>query len=166
MRNSQYLKEKYQKGVVPGTVEYQGAPLFWLMFGSFFGGIVGALGLGGGVVFNPLLLGLGVLPQVTTATGMYMIMFGTFSASLVYFSIGALVVPYAALIGSCAVIGIIVALFFIKRLIEHYKRPSVVVFVLAFILGVSAIMVPVFNTLNMMKQVAAGIDITAFGKMC
>ena len=42
-----------------------------------FGGMVGAFGLGGGVVFNPLLLGLGVLPQVTTATAMYMILFGT-----------------------------------------------------------------------------------------
>lgn len=133
-------------GLVPGTVPYTGKPLAYLMAGSFLGGIVGALGLGGGVVFNPLLLGLGVLPQVTTSTGMYMIMFGTFSSSLVYYSLGALIIPYAIIIGSMAVVGIILALYGLKKVLAKYNRPSVVVFVLSFILGVSAIMVPIFNT--------------------
>lgn len=39
------------------------------------GGLVGAMGLGGGVVFNPILLNLGVPPTVVAATGMYLIMY-------------------------------------------------------------------------------------------
>jgi len=58
----QHLKEKFNKGIVSGVVKYEGWALTKLKLGSFFGGIVGAFGLGGGVVFNPLLLSLGVLP--------------------------------------------------------------------------------------------------------
>lgn len=89
----QHLKEKFNKGLVSGVVKYEGWTLSKLKLGSFFGGIVGAFGLGGGVVFNPLLLSLGVLPQVTTSTAMYMILFSTTASTLVYISIGALVIP-------------------------------------------------------------------------
>ena len=51
---------------------------------------------------------------------MYMIMFGTLSASIVYLSLGALVIPYAFTIGSMAVLGIIVAMYGIKKVIAHY----------------------------------------------
>ena len=46
-----------------------------LLFGSFLGGVVGAMGLGGAVVFNPTLIALGVVPQVVSATSMYLIMY-------------------------------------------------------------------------------------------
>ena len=132
-------------------MKYNGNDLWKLKLGSFFGGIVGAFGLGGGVVFNPLLLSLGVLPQVTTSTAMYMILFGTTASTLVYISIGALVIPYAALIGFSTTIGIIIGLKVIKQMIEKYNRPSIIVFILSFILAASAIMVPVFNFSNLLK---------------
>ena len=44
----------------------------------------GALGLGGGSIFNPLLLSMGVPPRVASATGMYMIIFSTGASSLIY----------------------------------------------------------------------------------
>jgi len=46
-----------------------------LLVGSALGGIVGAMGLGGGVVFNPCLLSLGVPPTVVAATGMFLILY-------------------------------------------------------------------------------------------
>lgn len=45
------------------------------MLGSMIGGLVGAMGLGGAIVFNPVLLTLGVVPQVVSATGMLLIMY-------------------------------------------------------------------------------------------
>ena len=113
--------------------------------------MVGAFGLGGGVVFNPLLLSLGVLPQVTTATAMYMILFSTTSATLVYISIGALLVPYGAMIGFMTTLAIIIGLKIVKQMIDKYKRPSIIVFILTAILGASAIMIPIFNVSNMIK---------------
>ena len=47
---------------------------------AFFGGICGGcLGIGGGMIFNPLLLELGMLPTVSSATGMYLVMFSSLS---------------------------------------------------------------------------------------
>ena len=47
-----------------------------LLFLGFFGGfIAGAFGLGGGVVFSPILLSLGMPPRVSSSTGSYLITF-------------------------------------------------------------------------------------------
>ena len=54
----------------------------------------------------------------------------------------------------------------IKSMIEKYKRPSVIVFILAIILGLSAIAVPIFSIQNLMKSLDAGKSITAFGNIC
>ena len=63
----------------------KGGNLFKLIFFSFVGGWVsGALGLGGGSIFNPLLLSFGVPPSVASATGMYMIIFSTGASTLTY----------------------------------------------------------------------------------
>lgn len=52
---------------------------------AFFGGWVsGALGLGGGAIFNPVMLSMGIPPQVSSATGMYMVLFSNFGSSLTY----------------------------------------------------------------------------------
>ena len=88
---------------------------------------------------------------MVTATGMYMIMIGTASSTFVYFYIGALVWSYAIMLGTLSMFSIVLGLHLIKVLVEKYKRPSLVVFVLASVLGISAIMVPIFNTQNMIK---------------
>ena len=48
------------------------------------GFIASVFGIGGGVIINPLLLSFRVPTLVSSATGMYMIMFSTLSSSLLY----------------------------------------------------------------------------------
>jgi len=137
-----------------------------ILFGSFCGGVVGALGLGGSVVFNPVMLGLGVRPRVASATSMYITLFGACSRTLVFLLMGDVDLPYAGVLGLCGICGIIGGLTLIKKLLAKYERPSIIVFVLAVILGISAIMVPVFNVKNMLEHVKEHISITSFGSLC
>lgn len=59
----QLLKINYGRGLTKGDIELEGKNMFKLIFFSFIGGWVsGALGLGGGSIFNPLLLSMGVPP--------------------------------------------------------------------------------------------------------
>jgi uncharacterized membrane protein YfcA len=52
---------------------------------GFFGGfLAGAFGLGGGVIFNPILLTLGMPPKVASASGAYLIFFSKISSCLIY----------------------------------------------------------------------------------
>ena len=71
--------------MAPSDIKFQRDLLLKLVIFAFVGGWVsGALGLGGGAIFNPLLLSMGVPPSVASATGMYMILFSTAGSSTTY----------------------------------------------------------------------------------
>ena len=79
---------------------------------GFGGGFVaGALGLGGGVIFNPYLIGMGVPPKVSSATGMYLIMYSKIAACTVYLLAGKLDIQYGCWIACWSSAGAVVGLF-------------------------------------------------------
>lgn len=121
-KREQALKEK--AGVTCATdIKYRGRQLFYLLFFAFVGGWVsGAFGLGGGSVFNPLMIELGVPPTVSTSTGMYMIMFSTFASSVIYISYGALNEEFAIWLGIWSIFGIIGGIHLVDLLIKKYNR--------------------------------------------
>lgn len=100
------LKEKYGQGLIPSEVKVEGSSLTKLLMGSFFGGWVsGALGLGGGSIFNPLLLSLGYPPSVASTTGMYMLIYSTSASTLSYGVAGIIKWDYSLWIGVFSIIG-------------------------------------------------------------
>ena len=86
----QELKRKYGNvNLVESDLIFQGAVLKKVLGLGFGGGwVAGALGLGGGVIFNPLLLAMGVPPKVSSATGMYLITFSKIATSFLYVLFG------------------------------------------------------------------------------
>lgn len=63
VKAEQALKVKHGSGLAASDVSLKGGPLVKLVAFSFVGGWVsGALGLGGGSIFNPLLLSMGCPP--------------------------------------------------------------------------------------------------------
>ena len=59
----QKLKIKFGSGLTQSEIPLAGFPLFKLLFFAFTGGLIsGALGMGGGSIFNPLLLSFGIPP--------------------------------------------------------------------------------------------------------
>lgn len=56
-----------------------------LILGFFGGWIAGALGLGGGSIYNPALLAMGIPPKVSAATGLYLVTFSKIASVLIYF---------------------------------------------------------------------------------
>ena len=129
-KHEQRLKEK--AGVnCASDLKYRGKPLFYLLFFAFVGGWVsGAFGLGGGSVFNPLMIELGVPPTVSTSTGMYMIMFSTLASSVIYITYGALNEEFALWLGLWSILGIVGGIHLVDSLIKKYNRQSIIVFIL------------------------------------
>ena len=132
-------------GMVAGDVQFQQSILVKLVIFALLGGWVsGALGLGGGAIFNPLLLSMGVPPSVASSTGMYMILFSTAGSSITYLVFGTLNLPFGLWIGCWCAIASLGGLYLLNKVLKKFDRQSPVVFLLTFVLGLSALLVPVF----------------------
>ena len=113
-----------------------------------------------------MLIGLGVPPQVAASTGMYMIMFSSFLNSLTFYLFGSLTVAYALWIGLWSAIGIAIFLAIVGAIIKKYKRPSLIVFILAGVILLSTIVVPIVNIKHLIHEMELGYDIWAYGELC
>jgi uncharacterized membrane protein YfcA len=133
-----------------GDVRFERKVVTKLVIFALLGGWVsGALGLGGGAIFNPLLLSMGVPPSVASSTGMYMIMFSTAGSSITYIVFGTLNMEFALWIGLWCTIASLAGLVILNRVMKKFDRQSPVVFLLAFVLGLSALLVPVFAVVQL-----------------
>ena len=85
-KTEQDLKIKYGNvNVAPSDVIFNRKNVISLFCLGFFGGCLSSsLGLGGGVIFNPVLLLLGMPPYVVSATGLYMVTFAKIASTVVY----------------------------------------------------------------------------------
>ena len=160
------LKQKTRVGFHEGDISYQKESLVKLMLASVGGGFAGAVGLGGGIVFNPVLIGMGMHPLAATSTGMYMIMFGSFSNALTFWLFGSLPLGYALWIGLWSAIGIYIILAFVGKLIKKSGRPSIIIFFLAGVIALSAVAVPFVNINHLLAASETGQDVWAWGSLC
>lgn len=135
--------------MIASDIRYSGVQLKSLLFFAFVGGWVGgALGLGGGSIFNPLMISLGVPPSVSTSTGMYMIMYSTGASTLMFYTYGALNLTFGFWLGFWCSFGILIGVSLVNHLIKIYKRQSLLVFFLVFMLALSAVLVFVQNIIQ------------------
>lgn len=112
IKKEQALKIKYGNvNIVESDLVFEGKVLRNVLILGFFGGwVAGALGLGGGVIFNPLLLSMGVPPKVSSATGMYLITFSKIATCIIYFIYGELKLDYGLWIAAWSTIGAVLGL--------------------------------------------------------
>lgn len=109
--------------MVESDLKFKGSVLRNVLSLGFGGGwVAGALGLGGGAIFNPLLLSMGVPPRVSSATGMYLITFSKIAACLIYFIFGELQMDYCLWISAWSTIGAIIGLKGANWYMEKFGR--------------------------------------------
>ena len=142
----QKLKIKYQVNYKEGDVKFEGKALVVLVLIGFIGGLVaGALGLGGGSVYNPALLALGVHPRVSGATGMFLVLYGTVNTCLMNFLNGYLDITYACWISTFSLLGSILGMIATDKVVKMTGKPSIMVWVLVFVFVISTISTPIFG---------------------
>lgn len=120
----QGLKEKFGGiNIAESDLIFRGKTLRNVLGLGFTGGwVAGALGLGGGVIFNPLLLSMGVPAKVSSATGMYLITFSKIVTCVIYFLYGELVIDYALWAALVSVLGSIAGLATINWYMKKFGR--------------------------------------------
>ncbi len=130
------------------------------------GVISGTLGIGGGVIFNPLLVSLGVPPAVASSTGMYLVMFSTLTNSILYSISGYLNWSFAIWLALFTVTGSILGLKIVKKLIEKTGRVSILVLLLGAVIMLPAIVIPVNATFTVVDNLKQGVNVLAFKGLC
>ena len=161
----QKLKKKVGQGLAKSDVKFERKVVSKLVIFALLGGWVsGALGLGGGAIFNPLLLSMGVPPAVASSTGMYMIMFSTAGSSITYIVFGTLNIPFGLWIGGWCAVASIIGLYVLNKVVKKFDRQSPIVFLLTFVLGLSALLVPVFAIVSLKGRPTS--EILKFKSIC
>ena len=166
-KSEQDLRRKYNVNYVEGEVIFEGAVLYKLILIGFCGGwVAGGLGLGGGSIYNPALLSLGVNPRVAASTGMYLVIFSCINASVVNYLGGLLNLRYGGFIGTWVVVGSLGGLIAADAYVKKSGKQSVFVWLLCIVFIIAASLTPFVAWKQLGGMVHDGQSITSFSSLC
>ena len=163
------MKIKYGGiNVSPSDILYNDRKrLAQLLLLGFIGGLVaGALGLGGGSVYNPALLSMGIPPKVSSASGLYLVAFSMIASVLIYYLNDQLDVYYGLWISLWSCIGLTIGLRIARWHMKKSGSQSIIVWCLVVIFTLSVFAIPIFGGLSLKKEVDEGLDLMAFKDLC
>ncbi|XP_026405717.1 sulfite exporter TauE/SafE family protein 3-like [Papaver somniferum] len=111
----------------------------YCFFGVLAGMVGGLLGLGGGFILGPLFLEMGIPPQVSSATAIFAMTFSASMAVIEYYLLHRFPVPYALYFMGVAVLAALAGQHVVRKVIKSLGRTSIIIFILAFTIFISAI---------------------------
>ncbi|KAL2342002.1 hypothetical protein Fmac_009942 [Flemingia macrophylla] len=96
---------------------------------ALLAGILGGVfGIGGGMLISPLLLQVGITPEVTAATCSFMVLFSSTMSALQYLLLGMEHVQAAIILAIICFVASLLGLLVVQRTISKYGRASIIVF--------------------------------------
>jgi len=102
--------------------------------------IAGMFGIGGGLINGPLMVELGFNPEVAAATGAAMLLLTSTTSTMMYTLFDLLDFSYAVVLVPIGFVSTFTGQFLFNKAMAHYKRDSLIIYVIAFIVGASAVM--------------------------
>jgi len=134
---------------LPGEVRWTLGKVFGVGIVSFLAGILASLlGVGGGIIKGPVLIELGLPPEVVAATSAYMIIFTSLSASVQYIIIGSVMYDYGVVLFFIGLIAAFAGQTSLNWMVAKYKKKSYIIFVIAMVIGTSAILLVVSEVIQ------------------
>ncbi|XP_074589073.1 sulfite exporter TauE/SafE family protein 3-like [Curcuma longa] len=127
--------------------------VFYCSIGVLAGVVGGLLGLGGGFILGPVFLELGVPPQVSSATATFAMTFSSSMSVVEYYLLKRFPIPYALYFVAISLVAAIVGQHIVRRLIEILGRASLIIFILASTIFISAISLGGVGISNMIYKI-------------
>ncbi|KAI4337470.1 hypothetical protein L6164_015884 [Bauhinia variegata] len=127
--------------------------IVYCAFGVLAGIVGGLLGLGGGFIMGPLFLELGIPPQVSSATATFAMTFSSSMSVVEYYLLKRFPVPYAVYLTAVATFAALVGQHAVRKLIILFGRASLIIFILAFTIFVSAISLGGVGIVDMIHKI-------------
>ncbi|PRP76052.1 hypothetical protein PROFUN_01768 [Planoprotostelium fungivorum] len=148
------------------TVRWNKKNMAGVTFGGFIGGILaGLVGIGGGMVSSPILLEIGVHPQIVVATSTFLIIFTSSTTTIQYLLFQKLPWDYSIAYGVMTFFANILGNLFIDYLVKKYKKTFIIIFIVAAVVGASAVMLTVSGGITVYRSLRSG-EVPLFGSLC
>ncbi|XP_012572299.1 sulfite exporter TauE/SafE family protein 3-like isoform X2 [Cicer arietinum] len=133
--------------------------------GIVAGIIGGLLGLGGGFILGPLFIGLGIPPQVSSATSTFAMTFSASMSVVEYYLLKRFPISYALYFVAVATVAALIGQHLVRKLIAILGRASIIIFILALTVFVSGISLGGTGIANLIKRVE-NKEYMGFGNLC
>jgi len=165
---NQELKENlgypFQEGDVMWTASTSVlCPAVCLLAGLF----AGMFGVGGGIVQGPVMLEMGVLPEVAAATTAFLILFTAGSAAFSYAMFDMILWDFAAVLIPIGLLATLGGQLAVNWMIKTFRRSSYIIFIIAGVLGVSTILMCYIGILETVEAFEPGHETLNFhDSMC
>ncbi|CAD6214357.1 unnamed protein product [Miscanthus lutarioriparius] len=126
--------------VCEASIEWSPAQLIFCAFCGLLGGTVGGLlGSGGGFILGPLLLELGCIPQVASATATFVMMFSSSLSVVEFYFLHRFPLPFAGYLIFISILAGFWGQCLVRKIVHVLKRASVIVFILSSVIFASAL---------------------------
>ncbi|PKA45667.1 hypothetical protein AXF42_Ash011007 [Apostasia shenzhenica] len=159
IRRSKNRYPDQQKDGLEGEAENRAKDLPVVIFPlvALLSGILsGIFGIGGGLLINPVLLQIGVPPQVTAGTTSFMVLFSSSMSLVQYLIIGMKAIRQALAFAGLCFVASIVGLVIIQRAIGKSGRASLIVFSVSTVMALSTISITFFGAIDVWRDYTAG----------
>ena len=131
----------------------------------FAGMLAGFLGIGAGMIVAPVMLELGVIPQVAAATSAFTVIFTAGSTSTQFIVLGRLQWQLALWFSSVGFLASIFGQLLIAYFVKKYRKQSIINFVIGFAIVISAIALVSVQVVSLVHQFQTG-QIPDFEGIC
>lgn len=136
------------------------------VIGFLIGFLVGILGLGSGFIIGPILIHLGVRPEVSTISSSLIICISSVTASIQYIAFKIIAWDYSLWYAFIAVLGAAIGTLWLRQFAIKRGRPSLLILILGFVSLVAMIVIPYVGISGAIKQSNDGTFQLGFGSLC
>ncbi|KAK7400434.1 hypothetical protein VNO78_11642 [Psophocarpus tetragonolobus] len=130
--------------------------LVFPMMALLAGILGGVFGIGGGMLISPLLLHVGIAPEVTAATCSFMVFFSSTMSALQYLLLGMDHIETALILAIICFVASLIGLLVVQRAIQNYGRPSLIVFSVGIVMTLSIVLMTSFGVIRTWKDHISG----------
>jgi hypothetical protein len=152
---------------MPGDVKWDNrSTVIYPVLCIFAGFFAGMFGVGGGIIKGPLMLEMGILPQVASANAAAMILFTTGTACLSFFLFGAIDSEVASLLFFLGVVCTGVGQYYVGLAIKKANRSSLIVLSMGFVVVFSAVLLTLRSVVDAATREGGAGALMAMGQLC
>lgn len=119
----------------------------FIFIGSFTGFVSTYIGIGGGMLTTPIMIQVGMLPEVVVATSSISTLCSCIISCLNYLASGNLPIVYGTVFAICSAIGSVGGIYASDYIMAVYKKQSPIIFMVALIIFLSMVLLTI-NAVN------------------